>query len=132
MAEIFSCLLVFAGHCFGDFVFQTAWITNHKSTNKMVLAVHSVVYTVTVLFFFFVVDINYYLRFNYEVIGILLFSSHAMIDYVKCKLRDDIAYKCKNEKEPSLDKLHKRENELFYQDQALHLIILGICFAAFR
>jgi len=39
---------LFAGHLFGDFLFQTKWMADHKETKMVPLLTHSAVYTVAV------------------------------------------------------------------------------------
>lgn len=47
--DIFSCFII--GHLVGDFLLQNNWMANQKEKNWLALALHSLVYTITVYLF---------------------------------------------------------------------------------
>lgn len=107
----FDVLLI--AHLFGDFLFQTNWMAVNKTERMLSLVIHSLVYTLTILLFSFVLSI----RLSLWAVP-LIFITHCILDrrwfpvwWVRNVMR-----------------VHGSEAEWFViiVDQIFHLFVLGV------
>jgi hypothetical protein len=127
-----NILILFASHCFGDFAFQSDFLTKWKSKDIYILLAHCAIYTVAVAFGFLIVGLNKGIVSNIDwdwVFGVL-FYSHFIIDLIKCKFRNklyngkevevDIDFMCMS----GDDVICRKDHLLFYCDALLHCLII--------
>ena len=128
---ILQMLVLLSSHCIGDFSLQTEFLSEYKSVNNIVLAIHCVIYTTAIMVGFIVcanienVNIHYVIKYSYMI---FIFISHFIIDYLKCKLIEGL------EENYELSDCEKdiADTNIFYIDQILHLIVIGIILTLFK
>jgi len=101
--------LILLGHFCGDFAFQSDNMAASKRSSKRVLAVHVLIYTVTIAAFLFIAlrlnGSDKFFTWSSAAFLLFLYVEHWLQDYIKTK-------------QPQCTR------QAYYLDQALHVIIL--------
>lgn len=106
--DIFNCLLI--GHLVGDFLLQSNWMATHKEKDWRALAVHSLVYTITIYLFSLIAGGLSLLAL------VIIFAAHVILDQ-----RGVVRWWLTNvSKSPDLTWLQ------IMVDQTLHLLVLFV------
>jgi hypothetical protein len=122
--NIISFILL--SHLLSDFVLQSRNQGRKKSTNIFWLLTHVLIYSSTITFFWWLIDLNYEIKniINYTSIFFVIFITHGMTDYITSKLSGFAYLKMQDS--------NKRINEfwewIFWLiigvDQTIHIISL--------
>ena len=104
MYEVTLLAWLFTAHCFGDFVFQTPYVAERKTTSLYICFVHAWIYTV--LFIPIMIWVNYS-DSAVILLACVLFVTHLILDKWNDKLFKSMT-----------------ERGRFAVDQSAHLFIL--------
>jgi len=92
-------------HLLGDYVFQGSVISFNKGKNKLILLIHSIIWSYCIFFGLLFIDKETVWKILFLIVG------HFLIDYWKCNKRNN-------------NQLLARD---IYIDQGLHLLQILVC-----
>jgi len=109
-------------HWIGDFIAQSDWQANNKSTDNQALVHHTLSYTVIwslIVMILFFIDMDKYGGRSVLLFILITFITHTLTDYITSRINKKL--------------LKRRSKKMFFVsigfDQILHYLQLFICYS---
>lgn len=126
----FPIFVMASAHCIGDYPMQGEFLAKYKSESRLVMFVHSIIYTAFIMIGFYILYLTGYYCKDWDLdtftkIAYVVLMSHMIIDTAKCVYRKEL-YKVYPDLDDSNSEGHKYDVFGYYADQITHFIVLLI------